>query len=343
VSIRDVARTAGVSHQTVSRVINGQPGVREPTREGVLAAIRELGFRPNQAARALASGQTRAVTVLTPNTTRYGYAATLQGIEEAARAAGFAVGICVLDSSAPAAVRATVERAASEPTAGGVIVIAYDLAGVRTLQAIPPGVALAAAVEASEAKRRRQHPCVWLDDRVGATAATRYLLELGHRTVHYVSIPSSTGTSDRTRGWRLALEEAGVVVPALVPGGWTPESGYAAGRRLAADEEVTAVLCGNDDLALGVLYAMREAGRPVPGEVSVVGFDDAPQSAFYAPSLTTVRQDFVGLGRDCFRLLRREHDQLAEQEASTVSDPRLIIRASAGPPVRAGRRRRETR
>lgn len=337
-SIRDVARAAGVSHQTVSRVINGQPGVRESTREGVLASIRELGFRPNQAARALASGQTRAVTVLTPNTTRYGYAATLQGIEEAARAAGFSVGIRVLESSAPAAVRATVEQAC-EPAAGGVIVIAYDLAGVRTLRAIPPGVAVAAAVEAAERNTRRRHACAWLDDRAGAAAATRHLLQLGHRTVHYVSIPSSTGTGDRTRGWRLALEEAGVVVPDPIPGGWSPESGYAAGRLLAADEAVTAVLCGNDDLALGVLYAMREAGRPVPDEVSVVGFDDAPQSAFYAPSLTTVRQDFVGLGRDCFHLLRREHEGLARQEASTASDPELIIRASAGPPARGPHRR----
>src|SRR3981081_1452201 len=128
VSIRDVARLAGVSHQTVSRVINGQPRVRESNREAGLATVRELGFRPNQAARALASGQTRAVTVLTPNTTRYGYAATLQGIEEAAPAAGSPVGIRVLDSAVPAAVRATVEQAC-EPTAGGVIVIAYDLAG----------------------------------------------------------------------------------------------------------------------------------------------------------------------------------------------------------------------
>ena len=333
-SIRDVAHRAGVSYQTVSRVINGHPAVRESTRERVVVSIAELGFRPNRTARALASGQTRAVTVLTSNTTRYGYAATLQGIEEAARAAGFSVGICVLDSPAPGAVRATVE-AACDPTAGAVIVIAFDLAGVRALREVPPGASVVAAVEASEGKTDHPYPRAWLDDRAAATSATRYLLELGHETVHYVAIPSSTGASDRTQGWRSALEEGGAPVPDPIPGDWSPRSGYEAGQRLAADQQVTAVLCGNDDLALGVLRTMREAGRAVPESVSVAGFDDAPQSAFYAPALTTVRLDFAGLGRDCFQLLRTQHDQLASQQARTVSQPELIIRDSTAPPVEA--------
>jgi DNA-binding LacI/PurR family transcriptional regulator len=324
VSIRDVARAAGVSYQTVSRVINGHTGVKESTRQTVLASIRDLGFRPNRAARALASGSTRAVTVLTSNTTLYGYAATLQGIEEAGRAAGFAVGVRVLDSDDPDAVRAAVEPA-SEPAAGALIVIAFDLAGVRALEALPPGVAVAATVEAHEGATRHPYPCVWLDDHAAAAAATRYLLSLGHETVHYLSIPSSTKASDRMVGWREALRAAGVPAPAPVEGGWTPQSGYEAGRRLAADRKVTAVLCGNDDLALGLMYAMREAGRPVPDSVSVVGFDDAPQAAFYTPALTTVRLDFAGLGRACFRLL-------GQAEEPTVSPPELVVRASAGPP-----------
>ncbi|MEN3308173.1 MAG: hypothetical protein V7603_4375 [Micromonosporaceae bacterium] len=333
ISIRDVARAAGVSYQTVSRVINGHASVRESTRQAVLAAIRELGYRPSRAARTLASGRTSSVTVLTSNTTRYGYAATLQGIEEAGRAAGFSVGIFVLDSAEPAAVRATVE-VASDPIEGAVIVLAYDLAGVRALQALPAGVPVVAAVEASAAGAHRPYPHAWLDDRAAAAHATRYLLDLGHETVHYLSIPSSTKTSDRTAGWRRALDEAGVPAPAPLPGGWTPRSGYQAGRQLAADERVTAVLCGNDDLALGVLCAMREAGRAVPGDVSVVGFDDAPQSAFFAPALTTVRLDFAGLGRDCFHLLRARFDH--GEIAATASPPELIVRASAGPPPASG-------
>lgn len=328
-----MARAAGVSYQTVSRVINGHPRVRESTRARVEATIRDLGFQPNRAARALASGQTRALTVLVRDTTLYGYAATLQGIEEAARADGFAVGVCVLDTVAPDELAATVARV-GDPTAGALIVIAWDRAGIRALRAVPPGVAVVAAVEASMAEESRPCPAVWLDDATAALTATRYLLELGHRTVHHVAIPSPTGRSDRMHGWRQALREARVRTPTPLEGGWTPRSGYEAGRALAADPDVTAVLCGNDDLALGVLHAMREAGRKVPDEVSVVGFDDVPQAAFYAPALTTVRQDFVGLGRDCFTLLRGVLDPLTEKASPQAARPELIVRESSGPPPR---------
>ena len=122
-------------------------------------------------------------------------------------------------------------------------------------------------------------PWVWIDDCQAAAEATAYLLGLGHRTVHYVSIPPlSDATPRRLAGWRSALEKAGVPVPEPIQAGWHPRSGYTAGQSLAADPEVTAVLCGNDDLALGVIRAMREAGRTVPGSVSVVGFDDIPQA-----------------------------------------------------------------
>jgi DNA-binding LacI/PurR family transcriptional regulator len=329
-SIRDVARAAGVSHQTVSRVINGHPGVRASTRDGVLASIRELGFRPNQAARALARGHARAVTVLTSNTTRYGYVQILRGIEEAARQAGYTVGVRVLDSSDAAGVHAAVEQVC-QPGAGSVVVIAFDMAGLLALQAVPPFVPLAAVVEASHGKRT-DSPSVWLDDGRAANLATRFLLELGHRTVHYVAIPSPTGVSDRMDGWRTALEEAGAPLPEPVPAGWTPKRGYQAGQRLAADSEVTAVLCGNDDLALGVLRALRDAGRQVPDDVSVVGFDDTPQAAFYSPSLTTVRLDFVALGRACFRLLDRERNERSAPASPGVTAPALIVRDSSGPP-----------
>jgi DNA-binding LacI/PurR family transcriptional regulator len=334
VSIRDVARAAGVSYQTVSRVINSQAGVRESTRRQVLRSIEELGYRPNRTAQALARGRARAVTVLTADTTLYGYATALRGIEEAARAEGFPVGIGVLDSPTPRAIRAAVD-AVSDPRAGAVIVIAYDVAGMRALAAMPPGMAVGALVESAQARHRHRHPCVWLDDRSAAMEATAYLLGLGHRTVHYVAIPSSTRTSDRQAGWKAALESADAPVPAPIQAEWTPRSGYQAGRQLTADKQVTAILCGNDDLALGVLYALREAGRAVPDEVSVVGFDDAPQSEFYTPALTTVRLDFAGLGRDCFRLVRGLFDPPtapADEPVALREAPTLVIRDTTGPP-----------
>lgn len=335
VSIRDVAVTAGVSYQTVSRVINSHPSVRASTRERVEAAIAQLGFRRSATAHALASGRSRSVTVLTANTTHYGYAAVLQGVEEAARAASFSVGISVLESADPDVVRETLVRVTD--AGGGLIVIAYDRAGVRALELAPGDVPLVAAVETPAEPPAAGSPWVWTDDRAAAREATEHLLGLGHRTVHYLAIPSSThreGDAQRAAGWREALTAAGVPAPDAVGCGWTPADGYAAGRTLAEDPDVTAVLCGNDDLALGMLRALREAGRDVPGEVSVAGFDDAPHAAFLAPSLTTVRQDFAGVGRACFSLLHGLVEQGAPVAPHPLDTPRLIVRESTGPATR---------
>ncbi|MBB6081594.1 LacI family DNA-binding transcriptional regulator [Streptomyces paradoxus] len=330
-SIRDVATAAGVSYQTVSRVINGHPSVRPATRERVLAAIEELGFRRNATALALASGRTRTVTVLTANTTHYGYASILQGIEESARAASYAVGIGVLESAEDAAVAAEVQRAAD--AGGGIVVIAYDPAGVRALDAVPAGLPVVGVVETPASPPGGESPWVWTDDREAAYQATRHLLSLGHETVHYVAIPSSTRrTSARTSGWRQALKEAGAPEPRPVQSSWGPAGGHAAALELTRDPSVTAILCGNDDLALGVLRALHETGRAVPGEVSVAGFDDAPHSAFLTPSLTTVRLDFTGLGRAAFALLHGALEESAPVAPHPVSVPELVVRESSGPP-----------
>ncbi|MEV5613124.1 LacI family DNA-binding transcriptional regulator [Streptomyces sp. NPDC052225] len=331
VSIRDVAAAAEVSYQTVSRVINGHPSVSPATRERVLAAIDELGFRRSAAAHALASGRTKAVTVLTADTTNHGYAHIIQGVEEAARAASYAMGIGVLESADEAAVRAQVERAVD--AGGGLIVIAYDPAGVRALAAVPQGQPVVGVVETPAKPPAGRSPWVWTDDRVAAHEATRHLLSLGHRTVHYVALPSSTRrTPTRTAGWRAALREAGAPEPRPVQGGWGPRAGYEAASKLAADPSVTAILCGNDDMAIGVLRALHEAGRRVPDDVSVAGFDDTPHAAYLTPSLTTVRLDFTGLGRAAFGLLHG----VAEQDAPVaphpvVSAPELVVRQSTGP------------
>jgi DNA-binding LacI/PurR family transcriptional regulator len=327
VSIRDVGRAAGVSYQTVSRVINDHPSVTEKTRDLVLSAIRDLGFRPNLAARALAGGTITQIMVLTSNTTLYGYAATLMGIEEEARINGLSVGITVLDSSNLADVQAVIERVVQPHVA--IIVIAYDLAGERVLEAVPPGVVMVAAVESRSGRADQSGPWAWLDDRTAARNAVRYLLDLGHRTVQFVELPSSTQNSQRTIGWREALEDAGIAAPRPVPGGWDCMSGYRAGQLLARDTDVTAVLCGNDDLALGVMYALGEQGRTVPDDVSVVGFDDMPQSAFLSPPLTTVRLDFAGLGRDCVQLLRGLLDPAGPVTPPVARPCELIVRRSS--------------
>ncbi len=330
-SIRDVATAAGVSYQTVSRVINDHPSVKPATRERVNRAIEELGFRRSATALALASGRSRSVTVLTANTTHYGYASVVQGVEEAARRAAYAVGVGVLESADERAVAAAVQRAAD--SAGGLIVIAYDPAGVAALAAVDPGVPVVGVVETPSQEPSPDRPWVWTDDHQAAYDATAHLLALGHRTVHYVAIPSGTSRlSARTAGWRRALEDAGAAVPEAVQGGWGPASGHGAGAALAGDRGVTAVLCGNDDLALGVMRALHQAGRSVPEEVSVVGFDDAPYAAYLTPSLTTVRLDFSGLGRAAFDLLHGALTQATPVAPHSAAVPELVIRESTAHP-----------
>lgn len=324
---------AGVSYQTVSRVINDSPSVKGSTRETVLDAIARLGFRPNRAARALAGGPVQSVTVLASNTSLYGFTAALEGIEEATREAGFGMGVRVVESVTQAGARDAVERAL-EP-AGALIVIAFDRPGVAALDWVPPEVPAAAMIPAPAEGEVPTRPSVWIDEYAAAREATAYLLALGHKTVHHLSIPTWTGTTRRMSGWRSALEAAGVPVPNPLHGGWGADWGYEAGHKLARDAKVTAVLCGNDDIAFGVMRAMHEAGRPVPGDVSVVGFDDVPFARFYTPALTTVRQDFKALGKICFAEILALLSPGRSSERVRQPEAQLFIRESAGPPAGA--------
>ncbi|WP_236655155.1 LacI family DNA-binding transcriptional regulator [Streptacidiphilus carbonis] len=335
-SIWDIARITGVSHQTVSRVINGKTNVKASTRELVLRTIEEHGYTPSTVARALAGGTARTLTVLTVNTELYGCAATLRGIEEAARLAGFTVAISVLEPGAARTARDVEARLGNPRTPA--IVIAFESAGVRALSALnalsddSPVVGVVERPDSQAAAMAADPTRVWIDDRSAAAHATGQLLGLGHETVHYLAPPSSTAQlGQRGLGWQETLVAAGRRVPDPVDCEWTPRAGYLAGRELLVDPAVTAVLCGNDDLALGVLHAARERGRAVPDTLSVVGFDDAPHSAYAAPTLTTVRMDFEGLGRAAFARLH----SLLEPEAPALptlwEEPELIVRESAGP------------
>jgi len=327
--IRDVAAAAGVSYQTVSRVLNDSPNVHPDTRQTVLDVIERLQYRPNRAARALGSGRAAGVTVVTADTMLYGYAATLRGIEEAARLRGLSVGVRVVDSDRVDEVRHAVEYV-SDPSAGSVVVVAFDSAGAAVLRGLPADVPAVGATEAGGLANVAR-TMLFLDERQAAEDATRHLLSLGHRTVHHVAIPSETGTSARQAGWRAVLEQAGAAVPPVVSAGWEPESAFQAGRALAADPEVTAILCGNDDTALVVRRALYAVGRDVPGDVSVVGFDDVPGAAYWTPALTTVRMDFAALGRACLAAVVAEVTGVP-QPTVTFEAPCLMVRESTAPP-----------
>ena len=331
--IADVARVAGVSVATVSRVLTGAVPVTPELRARVLAAIRELGFRPNGAARALSMGSQPMLVVFAGNTTRFGYASTIQGVEEAARQAGYTVVISVVESDTRSTVETAVDLALGQPVAGAVV-LEYDPPGVAALAAVPPWLPVVAV--AAGASDGDTVPHAYMDDYEAASRATRYLLDLGHVTVHHVAIPSAGRPSSRMLGWRSALEAAGAPVPPVVEADWAPTSGYDAGLHLLANPDVTAVLCGNDELAMGLTKAFADNGRSVPGDVSVIGFDDHPLSQLWTPPLTTVRQDFVALGQQAFKLLLASFGSEGAVRSVRMT-PDLVVRASTGP-VPAGRR-----
>lgn len=331
ISIFDVAKRAEVSHQTVSRVINDSPQVADATRAKVMAAIAELGYRPNRSARTLAGGAVRSVTVLTTDTSLYGTAETIRGVEDAARAAGFTILISVLDPDETYSADDILSRLPHDGAPA--IVIAHDDTTTTAMFDLRKAQAHATVATGDERLDVEHDAADWLvslDDRTVAARATRYLLNMGHRTVHYLAIPSK---ASRQAGWEAALVEAGIDAPPVTHSGWTVGTAYEAALELVADPDVTAILCGNDDLAYGVLYAAHRTGRNVPGDLSVIGFDDSPLAAYHVPPLTTVDLDFRGVGRGAFELLRRKLEG-GGRLRPTWRPPELIVRETTGPAPR---------
>jgi len=324
--ISDVARRAGVSVPTVSRVLNGAAYVSDEKRTRVMQAIQELDFRPSAAARALVARQPKLIAVIAGNTSRYGYAETIRGVEERARAAGYTVSITVVESADDDIVEGTVSLVLDQPIAG-VVVLKFDPPGVAALHRIPksiPTVSISGVRESGV-------PQAVLAEAEAAEEVTAYLLELGHATVHHVRVPPSRKEDGRTTGWKRALTKHGAPVPAPVDATWEPESGREIGRALADDPTVTAVFCGNDEIAMGVIRGLVEKGKRVPDDVSVVGFDDHPLARMWSPPLTTVDQDFVGLGSRAYDLLEAV---MAGGKVRRFSSerPTVIIRESTAPP-----------
>jgi DNA-binding LacI/PurR family transcriptional regulator len=182
---------------------------------------------------------------------------------------------------------------------------------------------------AVEAGPEEAVPVIEVDQHRGAALATRHLLGLGHRTVWHVGGPADFLESrQRLEGWRDTLRGAGAAVPEPVFGDWSPASGYEAGRALGGEAGVTAIFVANDQMALGVLRALHESGRRVPEDVSVVGFDDIPEAAYFMPPLTTIRQDFDEMGTRSLRLLLATIEEGRPQPSAPRVEPRLIVRES---------------
>lgn len=329
-SIADVATVAGVSAQTVSRVSTGYAGVRPETRDRVLAAMEQIGYVPNSAARALKHGTFRTIGVIAHQLARTGESSTVDAVVDAARQEGY--GVTLVD------VRTPTPRDVSEAVAGlahmaidGLIIIRAELATPENLS-LPPQI----PVVVSDSHFAGHHPAVATDQSAGSRMAVQHLLDLGHRTVSHLAGPAgSLPAAERESAWRAALESADRTVPEIYRGSWTAESGYQPGTRIAADVRqggVTAVFCANDQMALGLYRALYEAGLQVPRDVSVVGFDDIPEASYFWPPLTSVAQDFHLVGQRLVRMLV-EQIHSGERPTERVLLPvELVLRASTGPP-----------
>lgn len=294
VSMADVAARAGVSAQTVSRVVNESPRVDPATRLTVEAAMADLGYRMHHAARALRTGRTHTIGLVVSTLATVGNSRMLQAVTDAASSRGYAVTVVTLGGP-QREVAAAFERL-RDLGVDGAIVLNEATASVRD-SGVPADLTLVVV----DSPPDDRFGIVQSDHAGGARSAVAHLLGLGHATVHHLAGPATSfAAAERERGWRDALEAAGVAVPDVIRGDWSAASGHRAG---AAVNDATAVFAANDQMALGLLRALADAGRTVPGEVSVVGFDDVADAADYQPPLTTIRQDFDALGERAVRAL----------------------------------------
>jgi DNA-binding LacI/PurR family transcriptional regulator len=327
----DVARLAGVSHQTVSRVINGQSNLRPETREKVLEAIKQLGYRPNSAARALVTRRSATIGVIGSKGGYWGPSTVHRTIQAAGRQAGYFVSSTNLQELTREELTDAISHLRDQSVEGIVLIsatdAALDAARAQELTGVPVVV-----VEGDEAKTNWT---VGVDQVCGAELGTRHLIDLGHTGILHLAGPQDwTEARARLLGWQTAMYAAGLRPPPHVIGDWSAASGYEAGLEIARRDDITAVFCANDQMALGLLRALAEAGVSVPGDVSVVGFDDIPEAAYLIPPLTTVRQDFTAVGRRAIEILQTAIAQDERPAPARLISPELVVRASTASPGR---------
>jgi DNA-binding LacI/PurR family transcriptional regulator len=324
----DVARVAGVSSQTVSRVSNGHTNVDGRTRERVVQAMEALGYRPNGAARALKSGRFRTIGVIMTTLETFGNMRTLDAIaKEAARADH---SVMLMPISDPTLTRVSgAYRRLSEQAVDGVVIIFEAHLLDHAEFTLPPGI----PVVVIDSNAGSGYTVVDTDQAQGARQATEHLLGLGHRQVWHIAGPeSSFSATHRVESWQATLRKAGLTPPAVLRGDWTTESGYRHGLTLGRREDVTAIFAANDQMGLGAMRALHELGRDIPGDISVVGFDDMEEAHSFWPPLTTIRQDFSAVGRLSIRKLLDKVANAGVRNDKTTVPTELIIRASTGRP-----------
>jgi len=312
IGVREVAAAAGVSTQTVSRVLNGYAGIRESTRERVLAAVADLDYRVNNAARALGTSLTRTVGVVASDAVLHGPSAGIAALERAARTRGRWISTAYTDSDDPADIDAAVRHLLDQGVDGIVLVAAH---GATPLEGYD--VPIVPLYGESGARQRD-----------AASLVVTHLAGLGHRRIVEVAGPSDWREAlARTAGVADAVARLDLALAGRPEGDWSAASGFALAGAVAdlVREGATAVAVANDQMALGLIAGLTARGLAVPADVSIAGFDDNPDAAFYAPALTTVRLDVEGEAEHAVAAV------LGDASASPA-EPVLVVRDSTAPP-----------
>ncbi|MEO7122117.1 MAG: LacI family DNA-binding transcriptional regulator, partial [Lacisediminihabitans sp.] len=326
-TIYDVAKLAGVSHQTVSRMLQGYEGIRPQTRAKVQVALDELDYRPNLAARSLATNRSQRIGALVYELLEVGPSKTIQGASDAARHAGYLLDIVTLDPRDDSAVEQALSVLRTQDLAGIVAFAPMDLLSDRIQRAdfsvpvlLETDVDQAAAATHTSVSDSGMHQVV------------DHLVSLGHATISYISGPLEWWASrNRKSAFEAALAEHGLVSAGTIEGSWSAASGYRAGMELPLDRGMTAVVAANDQMALGILRALAERGISVPGDISVTGFDDIPESEYYQSPLTTVRINYEHQGRTLMNRLLTTLGVDQEPKDESADAPVLVPRESTGP------------
>lgn len=313
VGVRDVAARADVSRQTVSRVLNENPDVAPETRERVLAAMAELGYRVNNAARSLGTSRSHTIGVLASDALLFGPAQSIAAIEASAREAGYWVSAAFAEADDAASVTSAIEHLLAQGVESIVVVAphAATLDAVSSLNIDVPVITLHSS--------GRGEYGLSIDQAAGARLAVAALADAGHTHIAHLRGPSDwLEAQSRADGYTAELTDRGLPIGPILTGDWSAGSGYAAARTIV-DAGVTAVFAANDQMALGLLGGLHEAGVAVPEDISIVGFDDIPDAAYYWPKLTTVHQDFTAIARRAVEYL------VGPTDARTPSEPVMPV------------------
>ena len=325
-TILDVANHSGVSYQTVSRVINNHPNVAENTRARVRQSIQTLNYRPNQAARSLVTNRSNMIAVISFGTDFYGPAQMVSNITQHAKNSGYHVTLSTVEELAHSDINDAINDVRGQLVDGIIMikpVISEDMSYIGDLVGEIPFVQIDTAPQPGIAS-------VLIEQAYGSRLATEHLIELGHCEIAEISGPLNWhGAVMRHQSWVETMQKHNLAHTLSIEGDWSSKSGYECVKSLLArGASFTGLVVANDPMALGAISALVDSGLQVPEDVSIVGFDDVPESAFYLPALTTVRQDFIALGEQSIEYLVSLIKNPRTPVHQRVLHPELIIRKS---------------